>query len=218
MAKCNICGRNAIYAKPYFIGSKDAFGFGKFEGAAVVGICGECAKPYLKKQINKNLLGAVAAFAVGLFFLAITLTKGINIWVIAFMISCFGGSIKFFLAYKTISVNNVPVTKDMIDDEIVTKVLENSRQVDKDIILNWEVLNTKRYATASDFSDPVFIAEIRTPFKVGINGKIELDNIMNISEYARFILPWFGSDKSLDKQGIELIKQAVGTYQNEMRK
>ena len=226
MNNCIKCGKEAIVKDSFSIGCKDAFSMVELEGAAIVGVCIECVKPYFKKQINKNLLIAIGTFAFGLFMLLTVVTNNFGsgasssvnpIWFIAVTIAFLGGSIKYFLAYivamKKLSKNDISYIKEMTNIEVITKVLEDVGQISEDIILNWKVLNTKRGAVHSDFTNPSFIAEIRTPFKLGTNGKVVLGSVMNISNKRLYVLG-YGTDKSLDEEGLELIKKAVECYQS----
>ena len=225
MEKCVKCGKDAVHSGSYLIGSKNAFSVEKFEGAAVIGICGECAKPAFKKQINKNLLIALGAFVFGLFMLLTVITDNFgsgasssvnSIWVIAIIIASLGGSIKFFLAYsvavKKLSRNDREFIKGMITNEVVVKVLENAREINKDVILNWEVLSKKRDDKIANFFDPAFLTEIRTPFNVGRTGKIVLNGFVNADH---IVVPGLYTDKTIGKDGKMLIKQAVECYLKE---
>ena len=230
MKKCIKCGKEAIFTKPYLIGQQEGFSI-KLEGAAVVSVCGDCIKPYLKKQINKNLLIAIGALVFGLFMLLAVVTSNFGsggtyksvspMWVIAIIIVCLGGSIKYFLSYglamKKLLRKDSAFIKEVITDDFVAKLvfkaIENTGQISDNVIFNWSVLNNKRGYVASDFANPYFIAEIRMPIKALTN--VRLCNIPNFSLTFRDGMLGVIMDKSLDKEGKELIIQAVECYKNE---
>jgi len=147
MGKCIKCGNAAIREETFFFGSRislwgNTLGLKKLEGASIVGVCGNCAKSYFKKEIIRGLLYAFGALAFGLCLLIIALTQGLGgyMWLFVVMVLCLGGSIKFFLTYRSkkrfISENEVPVKE--IDNDVLTFVVYKSmmenRQISKNVI------------------------------------------------------------------------------------
>lgn len=211
MSKCVKCGKDGIRKDQFFIGSKDTFSFEYLEGAAELDICGECVKPYAAKQLNMQLLKAIGTFAVGMFFLIVALTQGLdnNLWALVIMVSALGTGSMFILSYfglrKKLSSPDQYV-KDM-DPETYWKVVANLLN---SVIFNWEALNTKR--DMADFTNPVFLTEIRSSFKMGTKGKIKILPIEYVKDAERIQVPGYGTDKNLNPDGMKLIKNAINCY------
>lgn len=217
MEKCVKCGGGAIRTGKFVIGSKDVFSFVKFEGAAEVGICGKCAKPYMSKKLTKLLLSGIGMLIVGLFFLIVALNEGLkgNVWAFVFMITGLGSGALSILSYvvnrSKISDSDQYLANMNEEDvlEITGKVLSGVSEIKEGVIANWPVLNSKRNAV--DFSNPGFLNEIRRPFAIGTTGsKIELYRIGNtVTEEDYMPVPGYGNDKTLDAEGTKLIRLAI---------
>lgn len=221
MNKCIKCGNEAVRTEKYLIGGKDMFSFVKFDGAAKVGVCGSCAKPYASRQLTKLLLIGIVTFLVGFLMLIVALTDGLkgNMWAFAIMIVGLGSgftSIAGYLVKRKKIADTDEYLKSLEPEEyhtVVTKLLNHMPEISEGVIVNWPVLSAKR--DMADFSDPEFVKEIRKPFRLGINGDTVLNQFADISKAQYLPIPGYGTDKSLDEQGIALIRSAIMAYERD---
>jgi len=229
MNKCIKCGNEAIYAKSYFIGNRNVISTWFLKGAAVIGICGDCAKPLIKNKLNNNRLLALLIFFVLLIFtisfLIFASESGEKagsgdvlffIIVCICMVACIKKAISYSESIKTLETSNdVEFMKAMIDDKIIAKTIGRDQIISENIIFNWDALNTKRGAVSADFAKKTFISEIRTPFESNILGMLILEGIMDVSIETLVKPPLHFMHEGLDEEGKELIRQACESYQKE---
>ena len=228
MNKCIKCGKEAIYAKSYFIGNRSVISIWALKGAAVVGICGECAKPNVKSMLNNKILLALLIFFVLLVISIAVIVIGSEAGIKATgndllifliigicMVACIKKVFGYSASIKTLESNDVEIMKELINDKMIAKTIGRNQIISENIIFNWDVLNTKRGAVSADFTQKAFISEIRTPFESNKNGMLILEGLMDVSIETLVKPPKSIIHKGLDEEGKELIRQACECYQKE---
>jgi len=229
MKKCIKCGNEAIYAKSYFIGNRNLISNWALKGAAVIGICDDCAKPHIISKLNnKKLLALLIFFVLLIISIAVIIiasdagvkATGTDLLIFLIigiiMVACIKRAISYSESIKTLETSNdVEFMKGQINDKMIAKTIGRDQIISENIIFNWDALNTKRGAVSADFTKKAFISEIRTPFESNILGMLILEGIMDVSIETLVKPPLHFMHEGLDEEGKELIRQACESYQKE---
>ena len=208
--KCIVCEEDASRTDLYFIWHN-----GDFKGVSEISICKECIKPYLPRKTGK-LIGAIFICILLLVFIILLLsveTDGFdfNWWQLIVLFGAAYQAYQWFSDYS--SSGDVTNIDDAVLQTKMADILGKTKLIKGSVIINWEALKEKQQSmkvAVTDFTNPDFLASVRTPISLGTSGgtsRIELELIPETSE-INYLPKYFNDeDKELLKESINQLRQ-----------
>jgi hypothetical protein len=216
---CIKCGEGATRSDLYLIRQ-----YGSLKGAAEIGICNECIRPYMPHKTG-NLIGAIF---IGILILSLSILMlsgessnfAFKWWHLIMLFGAGYQGHEWLTAYT--KNRNITTCDANVLLKSLANLFEHIRQIDKKVIINWQALKEKQKAgpvTISNFETPGFLVSVRTPLSLDIPSEyvqrpITLELIPDIED---FDIPQslFYKDKALSDDDMALLKASVRIFRQE---
>jgi len=183
------------------------------KGAAEIGICNECIKPYLPRKKSK-LFGAIL-ICICLLGIIVLILSGVEYkfswWYTLMLLFAAYQAYQWFSEY--VASGDVTKIDSSVLQNILSEILNDKTQIDEKVIINWDVLNEKRKSlkvTASNFADTDFMKSVRTPISIKTSSEdspVWLELIPEVIDFNCLPDSFNDEDKELLKESIRIFRQ-----------